>query len=143
MPEPCRSCPQKEIDFSGCRCQAALLTGDPGKTDPACEFSPHHRVVREAIETSSESVFGDLLSRRSISDGPRRCRPCSKASTANLPTKSWPVGMAILRAILAGERDALKLAKMKHPHVKASTEQIVQALEGDYRAEHLFALQTA
>ena len=32
---------------------------------------------------------------------------------------------------------------MKHPQVKASTEQIVKALEGDYRPEHLFALQTA
>jgi transposase len=52
-------------------------------------------------------------------------------------------GMAIIRAILAGERDALKLAQMKHPQVKASTEQIVKALEGDYRSEHLFALQTA
>ena len=52
-------------------------------------------------------------------------------------------GMAIVRAILAGERDALKLAQMKHPLVKASTQQIVKALEGDYRAEHLFALQTA
>src|SRR3979411_2314834 len=52
-------------------------------------------------------------------------------------------GMAIVRAILAGERDGLKLAQMKHPHVKASTEQIVRALEGDYRTEHLFALQTA
>ena len=52
-------------------------------------------------------------------------------------------GMAIIRAILAGERDALKLAQMKHPQVKASTEQIVKALEGDYRAEHLFGLQTA
>src|SRR5437867_6679098 len=28
MPEPCRSCPQREIDFGGCRCQAALLTGN-------------------------------------------------------------------------------------------------------------------
>jgi transposase len=44
-------------------------------------------------------------------------------------------GMAIIRAILAGERDALKLAQMKHPQVKASTEQIVKALEGDYRSE--------
>src|SRR6266481_1065557 len=44
---------------------------------------------------------------------------------------------------LAGERDGLKLARMKHPQVKASTEQIVNALEGDYRTEHLFALQTA
>jgi transposase len=52
-------------------------------------------------------------------------------------------GMAIIRAILAGERDPLKLAQMKHPRVKASTEQIVRALEGDYRAEHLFGLQTA
>ena len=52
-------------------------------------------------------------------------------------------GMAIIRAILAGERDGLKLAQMKHPQVKASTEQIVKALEGDYRTEHLFALETA
>ena len=52
-------------------------------------------------------------------------------------------GMAIIRAILTGERNALTLARMKHPQVKASTEQIVKALEGDYRTEHLFALQTA
>jgi transposase len=52
-------------------------------------------------------------------------------------------GMAIIRAILAGERDGLKLAKMAHPKVRASSEQIVKALEGDYRAEHLFALKTA
>src|SRR5258708_16186313 len=51
--------------------------------------------------------------------------------------------MAMIRAIVAGESDALKLAQMKHPLVKASTQQIVKALEGDYRAEHLFALQTA
>jgi hypothetical protein len=44
---------------------------------------------------------------------------------------------------MAGERDGLKLAKMVHPRVKASTEQIVKALEGDYRAEQLFALKTA
>ena len=51
--------------------------------------------------------------------------------------------MAMIRAILTGERDSLKLAQMKHPRVKATTEQIVTALEGDYRAERLFALQTA
>ena len=26
-----QSCPQKEIDFGGCRCQAALLTGSAGE----------------------------------------------------------------------------------------------------------------
>jgi pyrroloquinoline quinone biosynthesis protein E len=41
MPEPCRSCPQREIDFGGCRCQAALLTGNAANTDPVCEFSPN------------------------------------------------------------------------------------------------------
>ena len=45
MPEPCRSCPQKEIDFGGCRCQAALLTGNAAATDPVCEFSPNRTVV--------------------------------------------------------------------------------------------------
>src|ERR1700748_3738107 len=42
-------------------------------------------------------------------------------------------GMAIIRSILTGERNALTLAQMKHPQVKASTEQIVKALEGDYQ----------
>jgi PqqA peptide cyclase len=45
MPEPCRSCPQKEIDFGGCRCQAALLTGNAVNTDPVCEFSPNRTFV--------------------------------------------------------------------------------------------------
>jgi transposase len=52
-------------------------------------------------------------------------------------------GMSILRAILAGERDCIKLAQLKHPQIKSSTQQIAKALEGDYRQEHLFALQTA
>lgn len=52
-------------------------------------------------------------------------------------------GMSILRAILAGERDCLKLAQLKHPQIKSSSQQIAKALEGDYCPEHLFALQTA
>jgi PqqA peptide cyclase len=54
LPEPCRSCPQKEIDFGGCRCQAALLTGDPALTDPACKFSPHHQLVRQVVDRGSD-----------------------------------------------------------------------------------------
>jgi len=45
MPEPCRSCPQKEIDFGGCRCQAALLTGNAANTDPVCSLSPNRAGV--------------------------------------------------------------------------------------------------
>jgi pyrroloquinoline quinone biosynthesis protein E len=48
LPEPCRSCPESDRDFGGCRCQAFALTGDPSVADPACELSPHHQIVVEA-----------------------------------------------------------------------------------------------
>lgn len=50
-------------------------------------------------------------------------------------------GMRIIRAILDGERDPVRLAAMKDPRVRSSREQIAKALHGDYRAEHLFALR--
>lgn len=52
MPEPCRSCPQKEIDWGGCRCQAFALTGEAGVTDPACEKSPHRGVLQMPLQTA-------------------------------------------------------------------------------------------
>ena len=48
MPEPCRSCSRKGVDFGGCRCQAFALTGSAAATDPACSLSPHHGIVRAA-----------------------------------------------------------------------------------------------
>ncbi len=45
MPEPCRSCERREVDWGGCRCQAYLLTGDAGATDPACSLSPDHHLM--------------------------------------------------------------------------------------------------
>ena len=50
-------------------------------------------------------------------------------------------GMAIMDAILAGERDGHGLAALRDRRVQASEESIVAALEGDYRAEHLFTLK--
>jgi transposase len=50
-------------------------------------------------------------------------------------------GMVIIRAILAGERDPQRLAALKDPRTKRSTEEIAAALVGDYRAEHLFVLK--
>ena len=52
-------------------------------------------------------------------------------------------GMAIIQAILQGERDPLKLAALADRRVKAKTEVIAKALVGDYRREHLFQLQCA
>ncbi len=55
MPEPCRSCPERERDFGGCRCQAFALLGEAGRTDPACSLSPDHdRIVRARSESSTD-----------------------------------------------------------------------------------------
>ena len=56
MPDPCRSCDLREIDFGGCRCQAALLTGDPGATDPVCEFSPMRSTIDVLLANVSKSI---------------------------------------------------------------------------------------
>jgi pyrroloquinoline quinone biosynthesis protein E len=60
MSEPCRTCPEKEKDFGGCRCQAFALTNDMSATDPVCEKSPHHGIVtntvKKAMETSSDGL---------------------------------------------------------------------------------------
>lgn len=56
MKEPCRTCPQRERDFGGCRCQAYLLSGDPANADPACNLSPHHQTVLDAIQSARQSL---------------------------------------------------------------------------------------
>jgi pyrroloquinoline quinone biosynthesis protein E len=56
MPEPCRSCEYREIDFGGCRCQAFALTGDAASTDPACVLSPAHERI---FKTAANEAAGD------------------------------------------------------------------------------------
>jgi len=52
-------------------------------------------------------------------------------------------GMRIIRAIVKGERDPRRLAAMRDGRTKNDEETIAKALEGDYQAEHLFALRQA
>lgn len=52
-------------------------------------------------------------------------------------------GLAIIDAILAGERDPKKLAALKDRRIKAGKSTIKKSLEGDYRPEHLFTLKQA
>ena len=49
-------------------------------------------------------------------------------------------GQAIIRDIVAGERDPQALARHRHSRVKASAEKITKALTGNWREEHLFVL---
>ena len=52
-------------------------------------------------------------------------------------------GLAILDAIVAGNRDPDKLAKLRDPRCKNDESTIAKALQGNWREEHLFALKQA
>jgi transposase len=52
-------------------------------------------------------------------------------------------GLAIIRAIVDGERDPVQLARFRDPRCVSSTEEIAKALTGHYRPEHVFALKQA
>jgi transposase len=52
-------------------------------------------------------------------------------------------GQAIVRAIVAGERDAATLAKLRDRRIKADEAEVAAALQGNWREEHLFALKQA
>jgi pyrroloquinoline quinone biosynthesis protein E len=56
MPEPCRSCERREIDWGGCRCQAFALTGDAARTDPACALAPDHGLLALARGEAAEAA---------------------------------------------------------------------------------------
>lgn len=58
MPDPCRTCDLRDVDFGGCRCQAALLTGDARNADPVCELSPHRGIIDGIlVETADDSEY--------------------------------------------------------------------------------------
>lgn len=73
MKEPCRSCPEKEKDFGGCRCQAFALTGDADNTDPVCDKSPLHSEVTGAVKrancqsnTNNAMLFRNMANSRQL-----------------------------------------------------------------------------
>lgn len=61
MPEPCKACDRREIDWGGCRCQALALAGDAALTDPACARAPDHGVMADAIALAQD---GPVIPRR-------------------------------------------------------------------------------
>lgn len=52
-------------------------------------------------------------------------------------------GMAILRAIVAGERDPLVLAQLRNPGCKSSEEKLAKAMQGNWQAPYLFVMRQA
>jgi PqqA peptide cyclase len=64
MPEVCRSCDRREIDWGGCRCQALAIAGDASLTDPACYRAPDHHLIEQAVAMAEASDRLELVPRR-------------------------------------------------------------------------------
>ena len=85
---------------------------------------------------------------RFVKDAGRAIQQIQKALTtmnirlANaISDVSGVTGMAIIRAILKGERDPRELAKLREPGIRASEEEVARSLEGHWRDDVLFELQ--
>jgi transposase len=137
--------------------QLARVPGRDKKTDPTdCEwiqrlhscgllrgsFRPPEEIcmlrtlVRDKASLVAES--GDWLRRMQKSLDQMNVRV--HRAVADL---GGATGMAILRAIAEGERDARKLARLRDPRCRKSEEQIAEQLSGHWREDHLFSLQQA
>jgi pyrroloquinoline quinone biosynthesis protein E len=57
LPDPCRACDRRTVDFGGCRCQAFHVTGNARATDPACSLAPDHGYI-ESARTLTNHVAG-------------------------------------------------------------------------------------
>lgn len=53
LPDPCRCCDRRAVDFGGCRCQAFHMTGNARAIDPACSLSPDHGLIQSARSEAS------------------------------------------------------------------------------------------
>ena len=83
MREPCATCPERQQDFGGCRCQAYLLTGDASNADPVCDRSPLHEVVRAAVaEAEAEAALPEGARRPLIPRNPRTSKALAPGGPA-------------------------------------------------------------
>src|SRR5664279_1564603 len=135
--------------------QLARVPGRDKKTDPIdCEwiqrlhscgllrgsFRPREEVcmLRTLVRDKANLVAecGDWLRRMQKSLDQMNVRVHRAVSNIDGVT-----GMAILRAIAEGERDARKLAKLRDTRCHKSEEEIAEQLSGHWREDHLFSLR--
>ncbi len=137
--------------------QLARVPGRNKKTDPSdCEwiqrlhscgllagsFRPKEQIcmlrtlVRDKANLVAES--GDWVRRMQKSLDQMNVRVHRAVSDIDGVT-----GLAIMRAIVNGERDARKLAQLRDPRCRKSEEEIAEQLSGHWREDHLFSLKQA
>ena len=92
MNEPCRSCPEREKDFGGCRCQAYMLTGDAANADPVCDKSPHHHLITEVIDKAGRiAAKKEEAAHPLVFRNPKTSKALTKAAESHEADKPVPV----------------------------------------------------
>src|SRR5580693_7447565 len=110
-----------------------LLTGSFRPNEPVCML---RTLVRDKGNLVAEA--GDWLRRMQKSLDQMNVRVHRAVSDIDGAT-----GMAILRAIVEGQRDARELAKLRDRRCQKSAEEIAEQLSGHWREDHLFSLRQA
>ncbi|KAF5298088.1 hypothetical protein FQR65_LT19624 [Abscondita terminalis] len=118
MPEGCRTCPDKDRDFGGCRCQAYMLTGNASNADPVCAKSPYHHLIEQARAETEQAVS---LRLRSI--GPLWNRPSQFGHGLNAKFPHSPntgPGLTVEgKALIARCADKKMLVDVSHMNERA------------------------
>jgi transposase len=110
-----------------------LLRGAFRPSDGVCALRAYSRQRTTLLRTQSRSVqhMQKALAQMNV----------QLANT--IADLAGETGQKILRAIVSGERDPHTLAALKNSRIRASGEEIARSLQGNWRAEHLFALKQA
>jgi transposase len=132
------SVPGRKTDMLDCQWiqmlhSCGLLKGSFRPHDQICAL---RSLVRE--KTTMEAQRSDWL--RRIQKCLDQMNVCVHHAVSDI---SGVTGMAIIRAIVEGERDPNKLAQLRDKRCRKSEEQIAEELTGNWRPEHLFSLKQA
>ena len=101
MPEPCRSCDRREIDFGGCRCQAFQLTGD---------IDPHRSGLRALARPRDRSRGGEGRRRRRTAGRREPRRPCPFGSPGVDTMDTVNICLSLLGFVLSLDNFRLAIA---------------------------------
>lgn len=110
-----------------------LLRGAFRPSDPVC-------VLRAAVRQRATKVDEQARSVQHLQKALTQMNIQLTSAVSNLAGKT---GLSIVRAIVAGERDPTTLAKLRDRRLRASEETVAASLHGNWRQEHLFALEQA
>lgn len=133
-----KSVPGRKTDMQDCQWiqrlhSCGLLNGSFRPEQAICELRAIHRQLENYVAQRTKAIQWmhkaldqmNVQVHRAVSD------------------ITGETGMAIVRAIAAGERDPQVLATHRDPRCKKSVEQIAEHLKGTWRREHLFNLEMA